>query len=172
MKTVIIVAKDLQNGIGKNNDLPWHLPADMKFFKETTTGHIVLMGRKNYDSIPEKFRPLPNRLNIILTRNQTKDYTSSNCLTFHSMEEFRTWKQQNQNDERTLFIIGGSEIFNQFLAADLVDEMYITQIHATVDADVFFSEIDESKWAKSIVQHHEIDEKNQFEFTIFHYSKK
>ena len=69
MKVALIVAVDQQFGIGKNNDLMWHLPADMKFFKETTMGHIVVTGRKNYDSIPERFRPLPNRENAVLTRN-------------------------------------------------------------------------------------------------------
>ena len=69
MKTSLIVAMDLDRGIGKNNDLMWHLPNDMKFFKETTSGHVVVMGRKNYESIPERFRPLPNRENVVLTRN-------------------------------------------------------------------------------------------------------
>jgi len=69
MRTALIVAMDSERGIGKNNDLMWHLPKDMKFFKDTTQGQIVVMGRKNYDSIPEKYRPLPNRLNVVLTRN-------------------------------------------------------------------------------------------------------
>src|SRR5690554_1991376 len=124
MKMVIIVAKDNRNGIGKENDLPWHLPADMKFFKETTTGHIVLMGRKNYESIPERFRPLPNRLNIILTRD--KSFQAEDCLVLHSINEVINWKATQENDNRTLFVIGGGEIFQQFLAADYVDEMYIT----------------------------------------------
>ena len=69
MKCSLIVAVDEQGGIGKNNDLMWYLPADMKFFKETTSGHVVILGRKNYESIPERFRPLPNRLNIVISRN-------------------------------------------------------------------------------------------------------
>jgi len=82
MKVSLIVAIDLEGGIGKNNDLMWHLPSDMKFFKETTKNQIVVMGRKNFDSIPEKYRPLPNRLNVILTRN--KNFTADNCLVYHS----------------------------------------------------------------------------------------
>jgi dihydrofolate reductase len=169
MKTVIIVAKDNRNGIGKENDLPWHLPADMKFFKETTSGHIVLTGRKNYDSIPERFRPLPNRLNIILTRDQL--FQAPDCLVMHSIEEVIVWKNQQNEDNRTLFIIGGGEIFNQFISADLVDEMFITHIETTVQADVFFPSFDESKWNKSSVLKHEKDDKNPYSFTIYHYTK-
>ena len=82
MKVALIVAMDQEQGIGKNNDLMWHLPVDMKFFKETTNGHIVVMGRKNFDSIPERFRPLSNRENVILTHNAT--FQAEGCLVFHS----------------------------------------------------------------------------------------
>jgi dihydrofolate reductase len=81
MKVRLIVAMDNERGIGKNNDLMWHLPADMKFFKETTLGHIVVMGRKNFDSIPERFRPLVGRENVVLTRNTA--YSAENCQVFH-----------------------------------------------------------------------------------------
>ncbi|HRO76768.1 MAG TPA: dihydrofolate reductase [Crocinitomicaceae bacterium] len=167
MKIAVIVAKDQQNGIGKNNDLPWHLPADMKFFKETTTGHIVLMGRKNFESIPEKFRPLHNRLNVVVTRN--KDFQAPNCLVFHSIDEVIAWKNTRKNDNRTLFVIGGGELFQQFLTTDLVEEMYITHIHTTVDADIFFPEINENNWSKEIILNHTKDEKNAFDFTIWKY---
>lgn len=170
MKTVIIVAKDNQNGIGRKNDLPWHLPADMKFFKETTSRHIVLMGRKNYDSIPERFRPLPNRLNIILTRN--KNYTATDCVVLHSVEDFVYWKNQQANDNRTLFVIGGGEIFTQFLSEGYIDEMYITQIDADVEADTFFPVFDENQWSKQLISTHQKDEKHQFDFAIYHYVKK
>lgn len=169
MKTIIIVAKDAENGIGKGNNLPWNLPADMKFFKETTSNHIVLMGRKNYDSIPERFRPLPNRLNIILTRDTS--FQAPNCLVLHSIPDVITWKNNQKDDNRTLFVIGGGEIFNQFLSADLVDEMFITHIETTVQADVFFPSFDESKWNKSSVVKHEKEDKNPYSFTIYHYTK-
>src|SRR5690554_2102842 len=170
MKMVIIVAKDNRNGIGKENDLPWHLPADMKFFRETTTGHIVLMGRKNYDSIPERFRPLANRLNIILTRN--KDYQQADCLVLHSIDDVKKWMLENKNDERTLFVIGGGEIFSQFMKNDLVDEMFVTHIDTVVDSDVFFPEIDENKWEKTQVASHLKDEKNPYDFTVWKYLKR
>ncbi len=82
MKVALIVAVDQQFGIGKNNDLMWHLPADMKFFKETTTGHIVVTGRKNYDSIPERFRPLPNRENAVLNTQYRISCSWSSCFFF------------------------------------------------------------------------------------------
>ena len=98
---------DANRGIGKNNDLMWHLPNDMKFFKEKTTDNIVVMGRKNYESIPEKYRPLPNRENVILTRN--KDFKAEGCIVLHSFDELL---QHYENEEdRTMFIIGGGEIY-------------------------------------------------------------
>ena len=169
MKTIIVVAKDAHNGIGKENDLPWHLPADMKFFKETTMGHIVLMGRKNYESIPERFRPLPNRLNMILTRD--KSFHAEDCLVFHSINEMINWKATQENEKRKLFVIGGGEIFKQFLESNLVDEMLITQIDATVEADIFFPEIKEDEWSKEIILTHEKDEENSFPFSIWKYTK-
>ena len=85
MKTALIVAMDNKRGIGKNNDLMWHLPEDMKFFKNSTKGHVVVMGRKNFESIPEKYRPLPGRENVIITRNES--YKAEGCQVIHSLEE-------------------------------------------------------------------------------------
>jgi len=167
MKISLIVAKDDHNGIGKDNDLLWHLPADMRFFRETTIGHIVLMGRKNYESIPEKFRPLPGRLNMILTHN--KSFQASDCLILHSVEEVLGWKEANKEDERTLFIIGGGEIYRQFLKTDQVEEMFVTQVDAVLDADTFFPEIDEAVWQKELVLEHSADEKNKFGFRVWKY---
>ena len=123
MKVALIVAMDLERGIGKNNDLMWHLPADMKFFKETTSNQIVVMGRKNFDSIPSKFRPLPNRENVVLTRN--KKYTSEGVIVFNEFDELMN-SYTDEND-KTVFIIGGGEIYKLALEAAILDEMYITQ---------------------------------------------
>lgn len=168
MKISLIVAVDKENGIGKNNDLPWHLPADMKFFKETTTGNIVLMGRKNYESIPLKFRPLPNRLNLILTRDYS--FTAENCILFHSIEELLQWKDENEKDPRVLYITGGGEIFKQLLDLRIVEEMFITHIDHSFDADVFFPSFNEKEWTKEIVFSQEIDEKNNYAFKTYKYS--
>ena len=168
MKVALIVAMDQEGGIGKNNDLMWHLPVDMKFFKETTSGHIVVMGRKNYDSIPPRFRPFSNRENVILTRN--KQFQAEGCAVFHSLEECLTY--YNGESDRTIFIIGGGEIYRQALEMQCVDEMYITHIDKVYDADTFFTDFDESNWQIHEIFHWDKDEKHEASFVIKHYIKK
>lgn len=168
MSVKLIVAMDSARGIGKNNDLMWHLPADMKFFKETTQGHIVVMGRKNYESIPEKYRPLPNRENAVLTRQE--DYTAPNCLVFSSLED--CLEHYKSETERDVYIIGGGEIYRQALEKNIVDEMYITHVNHLFDADTFFPEIDTKTWMGDTIQEQQIDEKNPHYFEIKHYLKK
>lgn len=167
MKISIIVAIDTNRGIGKDNDLLWHLPADMQFFKQTTTNHIVVMGRKNYESIPERFRPLPNRENVVLSRNS--DYKAEGCLLFNSLES--CLEHYQHETERTLFIIGGGQIYQEALATDLVSELFITQVRHSFDADTFFPEINKSEWISETVFTHSIDEKNRFDFEVKKYTK-
>ena len=100
MKVSLIVAVDAESGIGKDNDLMWHLPEDMKFFKDKTSGQIVVMGRKNYESIPKRFRPLPNRDNVVLTKN--KDFEAEGCKVFNSLNECLI--DYENEEERTVFI--------------------------------------------------------------------
>jgi dihydrofolate reductase len=168
MKIKLIVAMDLDRGIGKNNDLMWHLPADMKFFKETTMNQIVVMGRKNYESIPEKFRPLPNRINVVLTRQ--KDFIAENCLIFHSLQE--CLKHFTNETEKTLFIIGGGQIYLESLESNLIDEMFVTHVDGQFDADTFFPQIVENEWNSEILFKHEMDEKNKFDFSVTKHIKK
>lgn len=168
MKVRLIVAMDNERGIGKNNDLMWHLPADMKFFKETTLGHIVVMGRKNFDSIPERFRPLVGRENVVLTRNT--DFLAENCQVFHSLEACLA-AYENET-ERFVYIIGGGQIYKQALQLNCVDEMYITHVDHVYGADTFFPEIDQNNWDTSVVFSHEVDEKNAVAFQVKHYTKK
>jgi dihydrofolate reductase len=168
MEVQLIVAMDEQRGIGKNNDLMWHLPADMKFFKETTLGHIVIMGRKNWDSIPEKYRPLANRENVVLTRNS--DFKLDNALVFHSLEA--ALEHYRQEKERIVFIIGGGEIYRQALVLNCVHVMYITHVEGNYGADTFFPEISENEWQISVLDHMPKDDKHQSDFTIKKYIKK
>ncbi|MFM2040004.1 MAG: hypothetical protein RLZZ493_593 [Bacteroidota bacterium] len=168
MKVRLIVAMDNERGIGKNNDLMWHLPADMKFFKETTLGHIVVMGRKNFDSIPERFRPLVGRENVVLTRNTA--YSAENCQVFHSLEACLA-AYENET-ERYVYIIGGGQIYKQALQLNCVDELFITHVDHVYGADTFFPEIDENNWDTSVVFSHEVDEKNAVAFQVKHYIKK
>ena len=165
MKVALIVAIDSARGIGKNNDLMWHLPNDMKFFKETTQNQIVVMGRKNYDSIPEKYRPLPNRLNVVLTRNA--DFQALDCEVFTSLETcFEHFKNET---ERTIFIIGGGEIYKMALEHNRIDEMYITYINKEYGADTFFPTFDEEQWKSEEILRQDRDEKHEADFFIMKY---
>ena len=168
MQVSLIVAMDSNRGIGKNNDLMWHLPADMNFFKETTKNQIVVMGRKNYDSIPEKYRPLPNRLNVILTRN--KDFKAENCLVFNSLNDCLDHFKDEK--ERKVFIIGGGEIYKMALDSKCLNEMFITYVDGVFDADTFFPEFDESIWKNEVIGSQSIDEKHKCSFEIHHYLRK
>ena len=146
-KVSLIVAMDRNRGIGRDNDLMWHLPNDMRFFKETTENQIVVMGRKNYDSIPEKYRPLPNRENVILTKNTS--FEASNCSVFHSLDAALSAYQSDKN--RKFFIIGGGQIYKLALEAKILEEMFITHIDGNYDADTFFPDFDESDWNKELL---------------------
>jgi dihydrofolate reductase len=168
MKVSLIVAMDLEKGIGKNNDLMWHLPADMLFFKQTTLNQIVVMGRKNFESIPERFRPLPNRENAILTRNL--GFQAPNCTVFHSMEA--CLKAYQNESERTVFIIGGGQIYQEALEKNWVDEMFITFVDHTFGADTFFPSVDFSLWNEELIASHAADSKNAYNFTVKKYTKK
>ena len=170
MKVSFVVAMDKNNGIGVHNELPWHLGADMAFFKGTTMRHIVLMGRKNYDSIPERFRPLANRLNIVLTRN--KDFQAPDCLILHSVEEAVQWKKDHDDDPRVLYIIGGAQIFNQFMALEnFVDEMLITKVDVALEVDTHFPNFNEHEWQRELLFSHEKDEKNDYSFSTWRYER-
>lgn len=168
MQVSLIVAMDSNRGIGKNNDLMWHLPADMNFFKETTKNQIVVMGRKNYDSIPEKYRPLPNRLNVILTRN--KDFKAENCLVFNSLNDCLDHFKDEK--ERKVFIIGGGEIYKMALDSGRLNEMYITYVNGVFDADTFFPQFNESEWEIQVLDEQSIDEKHKYGFVIKKFTKK
>ena len=163
----LIVAISKNRVIGKDNDLVWHLPNDTKFFKQTTQGHHVIMGRKNFESIPHKFRPLPNRTNIIVTRN--KNYSADNCLVTNSLREAINVAKKNNEEEA--FIIGGGEIYELALEEDLVDRIYLTRIYHEFDGDTFFPYIDE-KWIETHRSEYKKDEKHKYDFTFLTYEKE
>ena len=161
----LIVATSENNVIGKNNQLPWHLPADVKYFREKTMGHCVIMGRKNFDSIPEKFRPLQGRTNIIITHQ--KNFFATDCIVVNSIEE--ALNQAKKKNEIEVFIIGGGEIFGQ--SVEVADKIYLTRIHAIVDGDVFFPEINKQEWKEESVKHCKADEKNKFDYSFLTLTK-
>ena len=165
MKVSLIVAMDRERGIGKNNDLMWHLPADMKFFRETTTGHIVVMGRKNYESIPERFRPLPNRENAVLSR--AGNYQAEGCMVFSSLDACLS--HYSGETERTVYIIGGGQIYREAIDQKVVTEMFITEVDGKFGADTFFPEVDFSNWTSEVIMEQIPDEKNAFGFRVVVY---
>jgi dihydrofolate reductase len=168
MKVSIIVAVASNNAIGKNNDLLWHLPADMKHFKQLTSGHCVLMGRKNFESIPEKFRPLPNRTNIIITRN--KDLKIDNCHVFTSIQQGIDFAKSV--GEQELFIIGGGEIYRECVEQNLVRKIYLTRVHQNFEADTFFPELEEKDWDVVSELFIAKDEKNPIDCTFYELTKR
>ena len=157
----LIVAVSENNVIGKDNDLVWNLPDDMKFFKKTTNGHFVIMGRKNYESIPEKFRPLPNRTNVIITR-QT-NFQAKDCLVVNDINQALNLAKNAQEQEA--FIIGGGQIYQLALKNDLVDRIYLTRIHDEFEGDTFFPELSE-QWKEVHRQWHPADEKHNSSFSF------
>ncbi len=161
----LIVAVAENNVIGKDNRLIWHLPADMKFFKEKTTGHCVITGRKNFESIPEKFRPLPNRTNIIITRQ--KDYHAPGALVVGSVPE--ALEKAKMTGDSEIFIIGGAEIFKQTL--HLADRIYYTKIFHSFDGDTFFPEPDPAEWELTKNSPCQPDEKNKYPYSFMEYER-
>ncbi len=159
----IIAAIGQNNELGKNNDLIWHLPADLKRFKKVTSGHHILMGRNTFESIG---KPLPNRTTIIITRNNS--YFKDGCLIANSIED----ALELANKEEHVFIIGGAEIYKQTIALNLADKLDITIVHDTFDADVFFPEIDPNVWVEISRENFKSDEKNKFDYSFVSYERK
>lgn len=151
----IVVAIAENNAIGKDNQLLWHLPADLKHFKDITSGHTVIMGRKTYDSIG---KPLPNRRNIVVTRNRELELPGTEIT--NSLEEALALCEGTEE----IFIIGGAELYNRALAA--TNRIYLTKVHQTYEADTFFPEIDPAEWKELSIENHLPDEKNKVAYTF------
>lgn len=162
----IIVATSANHVIGRDNDLIWHMPADMKYFKEKTSGHCVITGRKNYESIPEKFRPLPNRTNIVVTRQI--DYKAPGAQVASSIDEAIAIAKKTGDKE--VFIIGGAEIYKQSIS--FVNRLYITRIHHEFEGDAFFPEVDLEMFKLTESIAHQADEKNKYHYTFETYDRK
>lgn len=157
-----IVAMDENRVIGKDNQLPWRLPEDLKFFKRVTMGHPIAMGRKTHESIG---RVLPGRENIVITRQD--DYRSADCTVFHSVLDFVKYCN-NQSDE--IFIIGGAEIFKETFAD--ADRLYLTLIHEEFTGDTFFPEFDPNKWKLVSSEQGIKDDKNPYDYEFLIYERR
>lgn len=160
--TTLIAAIAKNNALGKDNDLIWHLPADLKRFKKVTSGHHILMGRNTYESIG---KPLPNRTTVIITRNN--DYYVDGCLIANSVEE----ALELAKEDSEVFIIGGAQIYKQVMENGLVDQLDITIVHEMFDADVFFPEIDQTIWKEVSREDFKADEKNKYDYSFVSYQK-
>lgn len=152
-----MVARSDNNVIGKENDLAWHMPADLKYFKKTTMGHHAIMGRKTFESMD---KPLPGRTNIVITRNP--DYRAEGCIVVSSLEEAVQLSQEQKQEQ--VFVLGGGEIYR--LAMDLVDRIYLTEIHGEFEGDTFFPEINPTIWKETKREEHEADEKNPYSYAF------
>ena len=167
MKIKLIVAASENNVIGIKNDLPWQLPNDMNFFKKKTMNSSVIMGKNNFLSIPEKFRPLINRTNIILTRNSS--FYTEGCIIAHSLESAIELAKKRRGE---IFIIGGGLVYKYALEKELVDLIYLTRVHAHIKGDTFFPSIDMKKWQIIDSKSHPKDDKHKYDFTFLTLTKK
>lgn len=163
MKLALIAAVAENGVIGKDNDLIWRISDDLKRFKRLTTGHHIIMGRKNFESFPKK---LPNRTHVILTRD--KNYSAEGCLVVHSFEE----ALRVCSAEEKVFVIGGAEIYRLALAANAVDELNITHVHNSFDGDTFMPEIDYTRFSRVYTSGKLHDEKSGLDYTYSDYISK
>ena len=157
----LIAAISTNNALGKDNDLIWRLPADLKRFKKVTSGHPILMGRNTFESIG---KPLPNRTSIIITRNN--QYKKEGCLIANSLEEAIAI-----TEGKDAFIIGGAQVYKQALENNLIDQLDITRVHQEFEADVFFPEIDPIVWKEISREDFLADEKNGYDYSFISYQK-
>lgn len=163
MKKSLLVAAAENNTIGKNNQLAWHLPNDLKFFKNITWGMPVVMGRKTFESVN---KPLPGRFNIVITRQ--KNWQAEGVIVSASLDD--ALQKAAETNCKEVFIIGGGEIFKQSM--DLADKIYLTKVHAEVEGDTFFPVIDETKWELANSQHFGADEKHKYAYSFQTWKKK
>jgi dihydrofolate reductase len=152
-----ILAMSKNRVIGANNEIPWYLPADFAYFKRTTMGHHILMGRLTFLSLG---RPLPKRTNIVVTRNPF--FTASGCLVVHSVEEGLALAQDAGETE--VFIIGGGQIYRESMP--YWDRLYLTEVDAEIEGDTFFPELDDSEWRLVRSEAHPADDKNEYPYTF------
>jgi dihydrofolate reductase len=159
----IIVAYDRNRLIGSGNELPWYLPADLRHFKELTTGNTVIMGRKTLDSIMNRLgKPLPNRKNVILTKQS--DLEIEGCEVVHSMEEAITMSSDGE-----IFVIGGAQIYH--LAMPIADRLIVTEVNHEFEGDTYFPIVNADEWREVAREDHSSDEDNRFDYSFIEYER-
>jgi len=157
-----IVAASQNNVIGKDGGLPWHMPTDMAWFKEKTWGHHIVTGRKNYEA---EGKALPGRVNIVLTQN--KEFEISDGVVLHELEEAIDFARKAGEEE--LFIVGGEEIYK--LAMSVTDRIYLTRIHAVVEGDTFYPELDLNSLHQKSIDKRKADERNPYNYDFIIYER-
>jgi len=162
MNISIIVARSINHVIGRHNQLMWHLPEDLKYFKRRTSGHIIIMGRKTYESIG---RALPNRTNIVITRN--KEFQPENVIVFNELEAAIRYAIKEKETET--FIIGGGSIYKQALG--IANKLYLTEVLEEFEGDTFFTDIDMSKWQLVKEKLYLADSMHKYPFWVREYNK-
>lgn len=159
--TTLIAAIDRNNALGKNNELIWHLPADLSRFKNTTSGHHILMGRNTYESIG---KPLPNRTSVVISRNP--EYRAEGCTVVNSLEAALEVAKKDPSP----FVIGGAQIYREAML--IADRLDITEVHHEFDADVFFPKIDPAIWKETERKRYNADEKNPYPYSFVRYRRR
>lgn len=160
MKVALIVAMDEQGVIGRNNDLPWRLSADLQYFRKVTMGKPLIMGRNTHESIG---RPLPGRRNIVITRQQ--DFQAAGCDVVFSIEQALALCE----GEAEVMIMGGASLYEQTLP--LVDTLYLTRVHTKVEGDTWFPDWSEADWQLVSREDHQADAKNEFDYSFLQYER-
>ena len=153
----LVVAVSENNAIGKNNQLLWHLPNDLKFFKNTTWGGVVIMGRKTYESVN---KPLPGRTNIVITKQV--NWTSENVIVVNSIEA--AIQKAKDLNFKEIFIIGGGEIYKESIS--IADKIYLTKVHTTIEGDTYFPELQNDQWKMIANKDFYADEKHAFDYSF------
>ncbi|MAE42886.1 type 3 dihydrofolate reductase [Candidatus Woesearchaeota archaeon] len=161
MTISFVVAMGRNKVIGSNNSLPWNMPADMKHFKKLTLGKPIIMGRKTYETIG---KPLPNRKNIIITRDQ--DYKAEGCIVAHSIEE----SLQSAENAEEVMVIGGAQIYKEFLPK--ANRIYLTIIDHDFEGDTHFPEYNEEEWQEIEREEHKADEENKYDYVFVTLERK
>ena len=160
----LIAAMGMNRVIGKDNDIPWHLPDDFKYFSNTTKEHFVIMGRKNWESLPHKFKPLPNRTNIIITRKAR--YKANGAIICNSLEE----GLEKAKNEKEVFVIGGGEIYR--IALKYAHKIYLTEINGIFKGEITFPEFSLKNWEEITREHHPKDSRHLYSFDYIIYNRK
>ena len=163
MKITLVVAASENNAIGKDNQLLWHLPKDMRFFKNTTWGMPILMGRKTFESMGSKI--LPGRLNLILSSQ--KDFSSNGATQVGSIEA--ALEIAAKNDYKELMVIGGGQVYEKMLP--MANKIFLTRVHTQIEGDAFFPKLDDS-WSKSTIESHPADDKHAYDFDFECWERK